>query len=208
MADPHAVSAACQYLGICVHSSADAAAWAAAIGSIGAAVVALGIATYGGLAQGRQRKREGKALAAYIAGDVARVRMGLLGAISLIRMKLRQNPIEWHKENLAPFAANYNAMLTGAVIQAKVDRFGLLPGEMGLELAAVAGSLEGLQSGISQFANSLQQLNLTQAQALFTPTLESLSRTLRDIERTHQYCERVTRPTTDWYDRIFHRWRT
>jgi hypothetical protein len=51
MVDPQTVASTCHYVGFCALKSADQAAWASAIGSFLAALVALGIALSGGVAK-------------------------------------------------------------------------------------------------------------------------------------------------------------
>lgn len=193
MADPQTVALTCHYMGFCAIKNADQAAWASAIGSIGAAIVALGIALSGGVVRWLQRRRDGRALAAYIAADVDRVCVALDRAATYIEEILCGNADFLMRADLMGFAATNTADLGGGVLEAKVDRFGLLPGRMGQELAGAVGSLDVCRADVGRFAIGIRQTVPGRWKDFSQPILDRLRRSRKTFERTRRYCVRATK---------------
>lgn len=190
VADHLAIASTCQYIGFCALKPADQAAWAAAIGSIAAAVVALGIAVSGGIARSFQRHKDGRALAAYLSSEVIFVYHALGSAITYIERFLS------HQDNMLPnelgaFARETNARLMGPLMNSKVDRFGKFPSDVGEELAGAVGSLEMCRFAVSKFAGELRSTKPENWRSFSAPILEQLKQTKGNMERAVAYCRKV-----------------
>lgn len=183
MIDPHVASASM--------TTADRAAWASAIGSVAAAVVALGIALSSGIAHRIARSRDGRALAAYLAADVHAVDAVLEHAISYIEKFLEGDPNTLMKLELAAFAAQTNAGLAGSVLEAKVDQFGVLPNGIGQKLAGAVGSLSVCRGVVGRFAGEIRMTVPPKWQEFCEPILNQLSKTKSNFRPTRDYCRKV-----------------
>jgi hypothetical protein len=187
MTDPQVVVSTCHYLGFCALKTADQAAWASAIGSIAAAVVALGIALSGGIVRQFQRRSDGRALAAYLATDLFAVYQTLEKAIDYIESFLNTGE-GLLKNDLFAFAASTNGDLAGSVLESKVDQYGKLPSGIGEELAGAVGSLEACRRAVSAFAGNVRNTKPADWAELCRPILEQLRQTKGNMRRAKDHC--------------------
>jgi hypothetical protein len=190
MLDPNTTQASCHFAGFCALKPADQAAWAGAIASFLAAVVALGIALSGGIVKRWQRQKDGRALAAYIATELFTVYNGLGKSITYIE-KFDDPGDGLMKENLFGFAASTDGYLLAPILHAKVDQFGLLPSDIGEELAGAVGSFTACMQAVDKFAAEIRTTEPPKWNDFCRPILEQLRQTKDNMDRAVKYCRKV-----------------
>jgi hypothetical protein len=190
MIDPQAIASTCHYVGFCALKTSDQAAWASAIGSILAAVVALGIALSGGVGRLWQRREDGRMLAAFLANEVFTVYHTLGKAIEYIERFSTTGDGALANE-LSAFARDVSADLMAPVMESKFDKFGNLPSDIGEELAGAIGSLGMCRRGIDKFSTELRSTEPAKWSGLIEPILAQLRQTRANMERAKDFCRRV-----------------
>jgi hypothetical protein len=193
MLEPQAAAATCHFVGFCTLKSADQAAWAGAIGSFFAALVALGIAVSGGVGKALQRRKDGRALAAYIHADLYRAYDSLEKAIAKVdEFKEGRAVIGVTPDALASFVRDIGAGMFATILSSKVDQFGKLPFDIGEELAAAVGSMGVARAAVERFLNVLTT-PIGKQDEFCGEILDKLLRTRRNMERAVAYCRKVVR---------------
>jgi hypothetical protein len=191
MVDPQTVASTCHYVGFCALKSADQAAWASAIGSFLAALVALGIALSGGVAKHLQRRRDGRALAAYIHTDLYTTYNSIEQAAARIELFLLTQDGISDPSDLAAYARDATAGMMAPVLESKVDQFGKLPSDIGEELAGAVGSLSICRAAVERFAYKIRQTEPARWESFCSEILSQLNLTLGNMKRAVDYCRQV-----------------
>jgi hypothetical protein len=192
MVEPQEVVATCHFVGFCALKTADQAAWAGAVGSFFAAFVALGIAVSGSIGKAIQRRKDGRALAAYIHADLFTAYHSIGKAIANIS-EFRKHPdtVSILSNDLIAFTADVLAGMMIPILQSKVDQFGKLPSDIGEELAGAVGSMGMSRAAVERFAARVRQTQPAQWDGFCQDILDQLHQTRGNMKRAVAYCRKV-----------------
>lgn len=198
----------CRHTQVLVHSgptlqwwlSLDATAqgaWAAAIGSFAAVFFAIVLSTRDFRERKRRRAVDARALASYLRTDVTTIFYHIPSLLIYLE-GLRDQSIGQSPNDLSWLRNIADELFSSEALASKVDRFGLLPGNIGEHLSAATGSLQRAKKSLHYVADTIRKTPPDKYQDLMSYAGDVLVKLKADLRPMVNYCALVesTRPPT------------
>ena len=128
--------------------------WAAAIGSFLAVVIAIFLSTRDIKKRDRQRTADARALASYLRTEVTTIFFKIPSLLIYLE-GLRDGRIGQSPSELDWLRSTVDEICDSQVLEHKVDRFGVLPDNIGEQLAAATGSLQRARKAVWYVADNI-----------------------------------------------------
>jgi|SRR6185437_3636429 len=178
-------------------------AWAAAIGSFAAVLIAIVLSTRDFRERQRQRTVDARALASYLRTDVTTIFNKIPSLLTYLE-GLRDQQIGQTPDDLNWLRNRADQLFDSKVLESKVDRFGVLPDNIGEQLAAATGSLQRAKTAVHYVADNIRTTRPAQYRELMSYAGDVLVELKVDLRPMVDFCTLVesTTPFKGFFERL------
>lgn len=169
-------------------------AWAAAIGSFAAVFIAIVLSTRDFRERQRQRTFDARALASYLRTDVTTIFQHIPSILTYLE-GLRDQKIGQTSDDLNWLRNRADQLFDSKNLESKVDLFGVLPGNIGEQLAAATGSLQRGKAALHFVADNIRTTPPAKYEELTSYASEVLVKLKVELRPMVDFCTLVERTT-------------